>query len=476
MSKRCLVKGCDKDAAFSCECTGKPIFMCTVHPSVHLLVKGNHQITGLLFRPNKNDIIDIMQNFNFASSKIKSLIDQTLKSTEKIIKKTLQASKKLIRYLENVEFRFQNLFKKSLAYDEINIEDFELLKTIAHEDVKNKFESQENIIEQLKRIYDIDLSANSSFLVFHGNQINTLQVLDLKTESILNLSLNLVRNFPANNSLNLSPTIHQNNACFLNPYSTICYTENDTCCLCCNNSIYIIDLKENKCNILATQVLNIFIIGSVFKEDVVYFFLPNSNSCSYALDLKKKSISTISSILPVQKMQSLGRFSVDPFHNNYPNIQISNIPQVNGSACLIKNEIVLTGMSIDGLYNYNNKQNTYNKVTSLEGNLYKYIFKDWLIVNEGKLYENSGKSLSDFKCYFNNLTVNFPLISSYRVFRGFIYFIDGQLKLLRINPALKKLEIISYVKSDKNIQIDNISHDNIQQENNYGMNKGIFYN
>lgn len=149
-----------------------------------------------------------------------------------------------------------------------------------------------------------------------------------------------------------------------------------------------------------------------------------------------------------------------PMYDNF------NPPQINGSACLMKNKIMLTGFNIDGLYNYNSKLNTYNKILDIQKELSKYIFKDWILTSEGKLYENSGRSLFSFNFYLNEIRVNFPLSTSYCAFKGFIYFMDMRLQLIRINTTLKKLEIISYAQSGKNTSISVEFQPFLQQENN----------
>lgn len=75
------------------------------------------------------------------------------------------------------------------------------------------------------------------------------------------------------------------------------------------------------------------------------------------------------------------------------------MPASYGTASLLKNEIVLTGLNIDGLYHFDIQLNSYRKVLNLQANYYKYVMKNWILSNEGKFYENSGKSLTDFKSY-----------------------------------------------------------------------------
>lgn len=59
------------------------------HPSNHLLIKGNHQIKSLIFKPNEQEAQRFKENLNNTSTKIQTLIKETLKTTEIIIKKTL---------------------------------------------------------------------------------------------------------------------------------------------------------------------------------------------------------------------------------------------------------------------------------------------------------------------------------------------------------------------------------------------------
>lgn len=72
-----------------------------------------------------------------------------------IIKETLKSSENLINYLEDLEFRFLKLYKKSLTSDEIDSEDFELLNSIAEIEPQSKLDLLENVYDQLTSIYNI---------------------------------------------------------------------------------------------------------------------------------------------------------------------------------------------------------------------------------------------------------------------------------------------------------------------------------
>lgn len=143
MAKRCLKHSCDKEVAFLCECKGKPIFMCKKHPSEHLMSKGNHQILGLLFKPEESESKIINENCACALSKIRAIKTQAIDNTKIIIEKLLEESGKLIKYLEDLEIRFSKLLKNNKNQNECDFQDFESFRNVIECDENCIFEDLE---------------------------------------------------------------------------------------------------------------------------------------------------------------------------------------------------------------------------------------------------------------------------------------------------------------------------------------------
>lgn len=136
-----------------------------------------------------------------------------------------------------------------------------------------------------------------------------------------------------------------------------------------------------------------------------------------------------------------------------------------GTASILLNEIVLTGVGIDGLYNYNSQKNAYEKILILQGSYYKYSMNNWILSSEKRMYANIEKSLYLFQYYNLNIEVYFPLGVSFCLHNNYVYFIDGSNKLIRIDDAQKKLEIVSFSSINKIITMSFNSQACIQLEN-----------
>lgn len=407
MAKRCLKHNCDKEVAFLCECKGKPVFMCKKHPSEHLMSKGNHQIVGLLFKPEESESKIINENCACALSKIKAIKTQTIDNTKTIIEKLLEESGKLIKYLEDLEIRFSKLLKNNKNESECDFQDFECFKNVIECDENCLFEDLETLKKNLTEYYNIDPSLGSDTIIYakssSGNQLCTL---NLNNHISNTLTLKNDDDTPSNLIIGSG---------FLG-----CKIDKFNKCVNSGHYTYIIDTKLNKVKTLANINFSYGFCGMICKDENVFLFGGNSSQPSYKLNLNTLKWENISN---------------PPMQSNYG---------VQGTSSIIKNNIVLTSKSLDGLYHYNHVSNSYSKVFSLQMNQFNYVMQNWIASSNGCIYENVGNTLGDFKSYSNNVPISTLVVYSSFPARGHVYFISNNNELMRINCSLKKIEVIPF--------------------------------
>lgn len=187
---------------------------------------------------------------------------------------------------------------------------------------------------------------------------------------------------------------------------------------------------------------------SACKDQIVYIFSYSNKSC--ALDLNKKL-----------------HWNIPPIPAINTNKTINWEFKSYGSASLFMNKILLTGLNIPNLYLYDEMKNSYVKIMGFKSSdNFKYAMKNWIITSEAKLHEFIDIELVNCKSYAIVEDVMFPLNATFCEYKKYIYFIDGSNSLMRINKEHKKIEIISYSKSNKRIPISYESQPMVVIKNN----------
>ncbi|OMJ66308.1 hypothetical protein SteCoe_36880 [Stentor coeruleus] len=417
MPKRCLKAGCDKEVAFVCECKGKPIFMCMKHPSEHLVLKSNHQIVGLLYRPDPEEAKEICKKFPDVLSKIRKIKSQALESAKMIIEQTLNLSNKLIKNIEEIENRFCKMFKNIKSNREIDIQDNENFINLADGDVDHMLSDLEIIKKDLMSFYDIDPFIGLNYVLYctdsPGPQLlainlsnHTQTPLSLKNKKDAEMNLNIEKDKQM--SLQISSGFY------------LCSVNKFTNCIINSQCAYIIDLKQNSFRLIPNISMQNGICGLAYKDDTIYAFGHYNYQNSYKIKLSTMKLENISS---------------PPFYNNYG---------MQGTSSLFNDNIVVASISSDGLYHYNDTQYNYTNIFNISVGNYKYPMQNWILSSDNQLYENTGTSLNDFKSYANSISIgNLSVYGSFP-YKGYIYFISESYSLMRINCAQKKIEIIQY--------------------------------
>ncbi|OMJ67995.1 hypothetical protein SteCoe_34683 [Stentor coeruleus] len=392
MVKRCLMPNCDRKVAFVCGCKGNPIFMCKKHPTDHLISKGNHDVVGLLYKPDDQETKEINKIFFDNLLKIRKIKDQTLENTKKIIEHTLQLSSKLLGYLGELENLYLNMYKNIKSHKEIDIQDVENFKNLADFDESFIFKNTEVILENLISNYDIDPCANAEKALFF-NILSSSKLFTLNLESFVSSPFDLLNEKEVEPSLNIDTEF------------SLCKVEKQKYCLISAPYAFLIDMKQNQIDLLPNISSSSKLCGLVYKDQYIYAFGTNGQS-SCKLKISTMSWINISS-LPYQNNVSYNYYNLGyaPPQNNIG---------IQGTASFINNNIVIASSNLNGLYHYDENSNSYAKVIELNQNSYNYAMENWIVSSDGKLYENIGPLLSDFKNYKNFMAIN--LLSVYSSF------------------------------------------------------------
>ncbi|OMJ67993.1 hypothetical protein SteCoe_34681 [Stentor coeruleus] len=455
MAKRCIKPDCSGIVAFACECKGKPIFMCKKHPSVHLMSKGNHQIIGFRYKPDNQEADKISKQFLSVLTKIRKIQTQTLDNTKKIIEQTLQLSDKLMKYLEVIENRFLKVYNSVKMRKSNDIQDVDDYINFAYLDESLILKSVDAVVECLTSFYDIDPCMSIAQVIFCNTSKNSqLSVLNL--ENLISYPLSLKDEKGSTQNLNINNGFPQ------------CQVKKHTNCIINASNAYLIDMKRNIVESLPGITNLNTICGLVCKDDYIYVFQGiNNNQLSYKLKLGSAKWESFSYI-PSKSSEMLNpKF---PFcnTNSYYNENVffcenknicfgmpaQNNYIINGTASIIRNNIVIGSYYMSGIYHYNEISNSYTQILTeisnsytqilnLTANTYNYAMENWIVSRYG-LYENIGPALSDFKNY--QCASGISNLSFYGSFphKGCIYFMLNDNSLMRINCDQKKIEAVQF--------------------------------
>ena len=157
--------------------------------------------------------------------------------------------------------------------------------------------------------------------------------------------------------------------------------------------------------------------GSCLFGDCVYVFGGHTGSAintSKKFDLKKKVWTEINS-MPVTSCYN--------------------------TASVISGKIYVTGFHMPNVIAYDEKSNSFAVCLSLAVNTYKRLCEDWIVAN-GELLKFCDGSFT--KQGTHSLSLTNLLTSSTFKRNGFLYCIDGSLKLSRINTRSRSIELVEF--------------------------------
>lgn len=450
--------------------------MCKKHPSVHLSSIGNHQIISLLFKLDDQKAKEVNKNLFSVLTKIRTIKTQTLDNTKKIIDQTLQLSNKLITYLEDLENQFSNVYKSIKMCKDIDFQYVENFMNACDFNESLIFNDIETIIKSLTNFYNIDPCINVAQAIFCDESSNS-QLFALDLENHISYPLSLKDKKGRTPRLNINAGFSQ------------CNVDKQTSCIISNSYAYLIDIKKKYFSPLPSISISSVLCGLVCIDECIYAFQGNNNNYKQSCKLKLKTmrwenISSLAiqnnslgfqlsgSILMQKVPQNFSRLSLRP-----PNLDIQQefsqktpileFPQKHlrflqsppmqeplndgelsidkqGTASIIRNNIVIASYFLDGIYHYNETSDSYANIFRL--NIYQsnYVMENWIVSNNGNLYENTGPALTDFIAYPNSTIISRLSVYGSFPYKGYIYFMSSNNLLMRINCKEKKIETIQY--------------------------------
>ncbi|OMJ67994.1 hypothetical protein SteCoe_34682 [Stentor coeruleus] len=338
-----------------------------------------------------------------------------------------------------------------------DIQDVDDFINFAYRDENLMLDNVDTVVKCLTSFYDIDPCKSIAQVIFCNISKNSqLSVLNL--ENLISYPLSLKDETESTQNLNINNGFPQ------------CQVKKYTNCIINASNAYLIDMKRNIVESLPGITNLNTICGLVCKDDYIYVFQGiNNNQSSYKLKLGSANWESFSYIplqyaemQPDQMMGSRksgyrmsnrrashrgisnrGIYEYNQNVYNGPGYSSQNNYLINGTASIIRNNIVIGSYYMSGIYHYNEISNSYTQILNLTANTYNYAMENWIISSNG-LYENTGPALSDFKNY--QYISNISILSFYGSFphKGCIYFMLNDNSLMRINCDQKKIEAVEY--------------------------------
>ena len=179
---------------------------------------------------------------------------------------------------------------------------------------------------------------------------------------------------------------------------------------------YVIDIANKTAESLMISTMK-FLFGGVARGDIIYTFGGCSNGGAPSTECKKINL--------LSKTWTT----------------ISNLPtsSYSTSASIISDIIHVAGFHLNNILKYNENSDSFTYDFLKNFTSHKYIFKNWIITDNGTLYEYSCEN--KWIAHQNQIPTsdNLRVFTSFRK-NKFIYFVFQSNGLYRIDTQLKKIE------------------------------------
>ena len=403
MKKCCSEDGCMGSVTFACKCTSPNLYFCDNHFTKHVRTLGNHITECLIIKLNPDQIREWLP-------KLTDLITYLKHSRKRILSNAMM----LIGCIENETSIAVNIIKELekasvdlLSARSIYKETFERIQCITPDNNYNYASDRVGKIKKsIKSLYksynDEGNWKECDQVIYSSDPAGGLLSIDLNTFKLSNLDY-----APKIGQYCHACKIDQNAYFFHGGRIDKGYRAES----------YLVNIKEKTCETLKNGPKKDFGGGSALMNNKVYIFGGHDgsvlNTCN-AFDLTTKEW-----------------------------ISITALPQASYSitAAILGKDIILSGYHLNCCYSYNDI--TFTSILTLPKDVHKIVCEDWIYANS-ILYENQDEIPSKWTSYKVN-PWNRPLWG-YCVFKKkqFIYFIDCDNCLMRIDTILKKVERILF--------------------------------
>ena len=411
MGKVCFKKGCTRQPAFTCVCK-KGVYFCKKHTGDHMLIQKPHNIESLFAILDEEDQDQIKKKTLNLISVYSELKKKAQLYCKTIIDSVISLSNKLINDIASHSSAASRIHSCIIRSVPIDNEDLKLIKDIIlPNDIIADFGNSEVIkfLEldfqlQSQKIFNKSLQDN--FIFYQAqNDLNSLCCIDTKT-------LKLERKiFNFGNGLIIGSLVqYKFNVYYLTMLSNNCFNTKTGS----SHQFYIKKIDFNSGIIEKVYYSTGFNGGPLILYDN-YLFMFSCFQCTYKFDISKGTWSNLGK-LP----ESLVYISASFYYSS----------------------ILMTGFNSGKIYKFDPESSLFNYFLVFDKGTYRYLFDKWLISVNDSLYEIQGTNIVKHQAV-KNLTNYLKIFSGFRQER-FIYFIDSNSNLYRIDTENKIVEAVKY--------------------------------
>ena len=411
MNKKCFKKGCLRQPAFACECK-KGVYFCKKHMGDHMLLQKTHNIELLYVILDQDE----EQKMKKKTSKLISVYSEILQKVQKysktLIDSIISQSNKLIDEIAShsaAASRIRNSIIKSVPIDN---EDLELIKNLTlTKDISSYFDSSEMIKsleldfkQQSLKIFNKSLQDK---LIFYQDQtdLNYLWLFDTKTLNSERKRFDFESAYYIGSSIQYKESVYYLAMISYPVFNTASGYSYNFC-------IKKIDLKSCSTEkIYSSSQLN----GGPLIKHYNSLFMFSCNQSIYRLDIDKGTW-----------------------------INAGNMPEslTYVSASHYIDMIFMTGYSSRSIYKFNPETCTFHNFIVFDKGTNRYLFDNWIISVNDSLYEIQGSNLVQHQA-LQNFTNCLKIFSYFRQ-EKFIYFVDSNNKVYRINTRKKDVQEVKF--------------------------------
>ena len=414
-AKNCFERNCYKEASVMCKCTEKGYFSCKDHFATHT-TKGtnqkNHTVVPIATLLKKSDSQKAMQSAKNLTKSLTAIELKAIENSRKLIKCINENLEKFLTNIREKEAQIRD-FTKRIKEKKLVLIDLVNVISQASKCVFKYNPEIEPILSKIKKTYDyasgdpqIDnkqqteqYSLDKEILLFNEN----FNLLAISTEDLTTRVLDFCPNLGI--------------ACAVSKISEYKYFIQGGYMDWWRGETYIIDLKHKEFQTLPSSNPNAH-AGCAYKDKTVYIFGGCNNNISLseccAFDMETK------------------RFS-----------QLPNLPQPSyaNTAAEFNNKIYVSGFQLSHAFIFIN--NSYHQNLALSPDTYKIVFSGWIVVYN-MIYEITDEGCKEWSLNCNGYSLTYLNSCCTSKWKNFIFFVDGNKMLIRINLDTKTLEQFNY--------------------------------
>lgn len=425
MSKLCTFKGCSSSATFKCDCI-EGTYICVSHISNHMLLEKTHSIISLYVVLDETECEKLIRKSEMLNLFYDLRIQQLNEYSKSLINLIVSETKSQIDDLMKLNSLASRVYKYSKTSSPLDVDDLKLIRSL-NEQNNFGFNSQmfndnlsKNLLSKVKDCnlskFDSDLrkmikpkkiktqeesNLEDDFLFYvtkQGQTIGMIDTLTLKSQKKTLIGDNL-------RFITSAVQVNKNKY-----YLTTTKISSD------NSNCIFQKIDLNKGTLKDICVLKEMAFNTkVYQNSTFYIFSGRPLTCKI-----DKSSKEITNLAPLPKSCTFL------------------------SSTILNSKILVIGKGLQCIYHFNETENKFEDYIKFDFSSKALIYENWLVGFESFLYEIHENELIK---HGNTYCGIVPLCIHSGFKRGkYIYFLERDLMLRRIDTLQKELKSIEYSK------------------------------